>query len=113
MQIVVSPDPEAIVAQSGEMETDHTQSVCPWKVLTIPPVWISHRLMALSLLPDTRKAPSDEKVRASTESVCLERMDVQVPVVTSRILISPEVDPTATTLFQHVRVCGKLLKGSV
>jgi len=62
-------DPEAIMVQLDEIETEQMKSVWPWKVLIIPPVWTSQRLMVLSWLPDTSNLPSDEKVRDLTQSV--------------------------------------------
>ena len=73
-QIVLSKDPEAIVVESTEMETDQTQSEWPEKVFTTPPVCTSQSLTVSSLLPDTSEVPSDEKTTQYTGCVCSERM---------------------------------------
>ena len=100
-QIVQSPDPEAILAESGEIETECTQCVWPWKVLTTPPVCISQSLTVLSLLPDMRDLPFDEKVTDLAQPVCPERAVIWLPVIVLKMVIFPDLDPTAMVLFQY------------
>jgi hypothetical protein len=88
------------------METERTQVAWPLKVLTTPPVWVSQRLTVVSLLPDTRNVPSNENATDLTQSVCPERTDVQIPVIASRIMMSPDCKLTAMRSFQHARACG-------
>ena len=94
------------MVQSGEIETDKTNLVWPWKVLMTPPVWMSQRMTVLSPLLDTRNVPSNEKARELTIPVWLESADVEIPVITSRIVIFPDLKPTATRSFQHARAHG-------
>src|SRR6266478_446768 len=100
-RIVLSEDPEAIVVQSDEMETERSLSVWPRKVLITPPVWTSQSLRVRSSPPDTRDDPSEEKARDSTQPVCPERTAVWLPVIASRVVMQPDSKPIATMSFQH------------
>ena len=103
-QIFPSTDPEAIVVQSTEMETDQTHPLGPENVFIAPPVCTSQSLAVLSSLPDTSKVPSGEKVRQFTSPVCPERTAFWLPVITLRIMIFLGLAPTAIMLFRNERV---------
>src|ERR1700753_3010505 len=102
--IVLSEEPEAIIAESNEMETEVTLSEWPEKALTTPPVCVSQSITILSLLPDAANFPSDEKQTEVTQSLCPKRTAVWLPVIPSRRMISLK-DPTAIMLFQNERPC--------
>ena len=97
---------------SGEMETEWGRWELLWNVLMTPPVWISQSLTVLSLLPDTSDFPSNEKARDVTPSVCPEKIDPRVPVIVSRVTMSPELKPTTTISLWHARASGKWSNGT-
>ena len=111
--MVLSRDPEAIVVQSDEMETERTQWVWPQKVLITPPVCTSQSLRVLSLLPDTSDVPSGEKVRDLTQLVCPERTATWLPVIALRMMMFPDRNPTARVSFQCAKDCGVFINATV
>lgn len=84
------------------MEAEQTPLVWPWKVLTIPPVWISQSLMVSSSLVDARNVPSSEKVRDVIPSICPERIEMVIPVIASRVMIQ-HIELAAIIFPQHSR----------
>src|SRR5262249_15982202 len=54
----------------GANSTSSIAAVCPSNVRTSRPDAASHSLTVLSLLPESKSAPSDEKATAFTASVC-------------------------------------------
>ena len=74
------------------METEKMTLAWPRRVLTIPPVWVSQSLMVPSLPPDTRNVSPDEKARDATYP---ERTDTWIPGIVSRMVMSPDLKPTA------------------
>ena len=67
----------------------------------------------MSLLPDTREVPSDEKVIQVTSCVCPERTAVWVPVIALRMRMSPGFDPIAMALLWYDRVYVSLSRKTV
>ena len=106
-QTVSSLDPEAIIVQSAEIETDQTSLVWPWKVLITPPVCTSQILTVSSSLPDTSNVPSSEKVRQNTHLACPENAAAWLPVILSRMVISPDSKPTAIISSQCTTLYGQ------
>ena len=111
-QIEPCQDAEAIAVQSGEMETERTRWLWPWKVLITPPVWTSQSLTIISSPPDADNIPSSEKVRALTKSVCPERTATWLPVIPSRMIMS-KPKPIAMVSFQYARENGLSLRKMV
>jgi hypothetical protein len=72
-QIVLSSDPEAIMVQSAEMETERTLLSVAMEGLDNPTSLHIPELDSLIPPPDTSNVPSDEKVTDLTTSVCPER----------------------------------------
>ena len=105
--IVSSLDTEAIMVESIEMETDKTEFLWPWKVLITPPVCTSQILTVSSSLPDISNVPSSEKVRQNTHLACPENAAAWLPVILSRMVISPDSKPTAIISSQCTTLYGQ------
>ena len=67
---ILSYDPEARVAPSGENATEPTKDLCPSKVAILVCVAMSHSLTVLSSAPEARIVPSDENATEPTPFAC-------------------------------------------
>ena len=88
------------------MDTELNLSSSQCKVLILPPVCVSQRLIIPSSLPDTRNTPSDEKETDLTQPLCPEKAHIWLPVIELKIIMSPDVKPTAMVLFQYEIASG-------